>query len=178
MPHTTFRGLATAALLAATLAAAGAPAALAADPKVIGSFKDWNAFTFDESGKTVCYISSQPKKKEPASARRGDIYVLVTHRPSEKTFDVVSFILGYPLRKGSEATVEIDGKSFSLFTDGETAWARDADTDKAIVAAMRTGSRMVMKGTSQRNTKTTDSYSLAGISEAHEAIGTACKAPR
>lgn len=174
MPPSTFRCLAIAAVAAVTVLAT-APAG-AADPKVLGSFKDWNAFTFDESGKPVCYISSQPQKKEPAGARRGDIYVLVTHRPAEKTLDVVSFIVGYPLRKGSDATVEIDGKSFTLFTDGETAWARDAETDRAIVAAMRAGSTMVMKGVSQRGTRTTDTYSLAGVSDAHDAIGTACKA--
>lgn len=152
--------------------------ALAADPKVLGSFKDWNAFAFDESGHKVCYISSQPKKKEPAAARRGDIYVLVTHRPSEKTFDVVSFIVGYPLKKGSEAAVDIDGKKFALFTDGEAAWARDAETDKALVAALRAGKTLIMKGTSQRGTNTTDTYSLSGVADAYDAIGAACDVKR
>lgn len=171
MPKRTIRHLATAATVLASLTAVEAGAA---DPKVLGSFKDWNAFTFEESGNTVCYISSQPQKTLPNNVRRGDIYVLVTHRPAEKTYDVVSFIVGYPLRKGSDATVEIDGKTFNLFTDGETAWARDAETDKAIAAAMRAGRDMVMKGVSQRGTRTTDTYSLIGVTDAYTAIGEAC----
>jgi hypothetical protein len=33
---------------------------------------------------------------------------------------------------------------------------------------------MVVKGTSSRGTKTTDSYSLLGFTKAHKAIDTAC----
>ena len=168
------------AAVAALALAAFAQGALAAEPKVLGTFKDWNAFAFDEGGNKVCYISSQPKKKEPAAARRGDIYVLVTHRPGEKSLDVVSFIAGYPFKKESEATVDLGGKTIKLFTDGETAWARDTETDKAVVAAMRDpkARTMVMKGTSSRGTRTTDTYSLDGMSEAYGAINAACGVKR
>lgn len=168
------------AAVAALALTAFAHAALAAEPKALGSFKDWNAFAFDEGGHKVCYMSSQPKKKEPAGAKRGDIYVLVTHRPAEKSFDVVSFIAGYSFKKESEATADVGAKNFKLFTDGETAWARDADTDKALVAAMKEakGKPMVMKGTSARGTRTADTYSLDGMAEAYGAINTACGVKR
>ncbi|WP_246337469.1 invasion associated locus B family protein [Azospirillum oleiclasticum] len=175
MPHSTIRRLAVAAAVTATVSVG---AAAAADPKVLGSFKDWNAFSFEESGNTVCYASSQPKRKEPAAAKRGDIYVLITHRPAEKTFDVVSFMMGYPLKKGVDAAVTIDGKAYSLFTDGESAWARDTETDRALVQAMKAGRSMTIKGTSQRGTTTTDTYSLSGVSDAYEAMGTACNVKR
>lgn len=138
LPIRTIRRTAGAALLlAGPILAATVATASAADPRLLGTFKDWNAFAFDEGGHKVCYLSSQPKKKEPAAAKRGDIYVLVTHRPAEKALDVVSVVVGYPLKKDSESTLDVAGKSFKLFTDGETAWARDADTDKAVTAAMR-----------------------------------------
>jgi len=172
----TVRGAAV-ALLALTALADGA---LAAEPKVLGTFKDWKAFVFEESGQKVCYMSSQPKKKEPASAKRGDAYLLVTHRPGEKSLDVVSFTVGYPFRKDSEALVDVGSKSFKLFTDGETAWARDAETDKAVVAALRDAKAksVVMKGTSGRGTGTTDTYSLDGVGEAYGAINQACGVKR
>ena len=37
------------------------------------------------------------------------------------------------------------------------------------------GARLVVKGTSSRGTKTTDTYSLKGFSAAFKAIGKACK---
>ena len=172
-------GAAFAGSVLSTVFAAGltaAPAA-AADPRHLGTVKDWNAFVFEEKGQKVCYISSQPKKTEP-KAKRGDIYTLVTHRPAEKALDVVSVIVGYPFKKGSEAEVNIDGKDFKLFTDGETAWARDADGDRAVTAAMRDGKQMVVKGVSGRGTKTTDTYSLTGVGQAYDAINEACGVKR
>ncbi|WP_109051843.1 invasion associated locus B family protein [Azospirillum sp. TSA6c] len=174
-----FAGSVVSSILAAGFLAAGvtaAPAA-AADPRHLGTFKDWNAFLFEEKGQKVCYISSQPKKSEP-KAKRGDIYTLVTHRPAEKALDVVSVIVGYPFKKGSEAEVSIDGKDFKLFTDGETAWARDADADRAVTSALRNGKQMVVKGVSGRGTKTTDTYSLAGVGQAYDAINEACGVKR
>jgi invasion protein IalB len=160
-----------AGLIALTLAAGPAGAA---DPKLLGNHKDWAAYSFEEGGKKVCYVSSMPKSSDPKGAKRGAIYTLITHRPAENANNVVSVALGYPLRKGSEVTVEIEKKSFALFTDGETGWARDTDTDKALVQALRGGGKLVVKGVSQRGTKTTDTYSLAGAGEALGAIGDAC----
>ncbi|SMH57817.1 invasion associated locus B family protein [Azospirillum agricola] len=180
LPFRAIRRTAGAALvLAASLLVIAGPAG-AADPRLLGTFKDWNAFAFEEKGSKVCYISSQPKKKEPAAAKRGDVYVLVTHRPTEKTLDVVSFIAGYPFKKESETVLDVAGKSFKLFTDGETAWARDSDTDKAVTAAMRDakGKPMVVKGVSGRGTKTTDTYSLDGLAQAYDAINQACNVKR
>ncbi|WP_207462538.1 invasion associated locus B family protein [Azospirillum sp. SYSU D00513] len=175
LANRTRRRAARAALVLAgpILVALGGTAA-AAEPRQLGTFKDWNAFAFEEGGNKVCYVSSQPKKTEPANVRRGNIYALVTHRPAERALDVVSVLIGYPFKEGTEATVEVDRKPFSLFTDGETAWARDAETDKALAAAMRAGASMTVKGTSSRGTRTTDTYSLAGISQAYEAINEAC----
>ncbi len=176
----TRRTTGAALLLAGSLLTVATTSAGAADPRLLGTFKDWNAFAFEEGGRKVCYISSQPKKKEPKAARRGDVYVLVTHRPAEKALDVVSFIAGYPFKKDSEMEVDVGGKPFKLFTDGETAWARDADTDKAVAAALREtkGKPMVVKGVSARGTKTTDSYSLDGLTQAYDAINQACGVKR
>ena len=76
---------------------------------------------------------------------------------------------------GIEVALTVDdNKNFRLFTQGETAWAKDADTDKALVTAMRSGSRMVVKGTSTRGTLTTDTYSLSGFSRAYERASREC----
>jgi len=181
LPFRTIRRAVGAALaLAGPILVATTSHAGAADPRLLGTFKDWNAFAFEEGGHKVCYISSQPRKKEPAAAKRGDVYALVTHRPAEKTLDVVSFIVGYTFKKDAETTVEVGSKSFKLFTEGETAWARDAETDKAITAAMRDakGKPMVVKGTSARGTKTTDTYGTDGIAQAYDAINQACSVKR
>lgn len=156
------------------LAAIGGADGYAA-PKELGSFSDWTAYLLDDKGAKVCYVASQPKKAEGNYSSRGDIFALVTHRPQAKTLNVVSIIAGYPYRDKSEAALTIDdSKNFQLFTQSETAWAKDAETDKSLVGAMRQGSRMVVKGTSARGTATTDTYSLAGFSRAYERASREC----
>jgi invasion protein IalB len=167
--------LTTAAFCAATLAAAVAPAqAQSADPEILGSYTDWTAYTYTEGGNKVCYMASQPKKAEGNYDKRGDIFVLVTHRPADSTSDVVSIVAGYDYKGESDVTVNIDGRTFSLFTHGERAWARDTATDKSMVGSMRAGRSMKVEGTSERGTKTVDTYSLSGFTAAHQAISKAC----
>ena len=62
-----------------------------------------------------------------------------------------------------------------MFTKGRNAWNRDAQVDRAMVEAMKGGSELVIKGTSQRGTLTTDTYSLNGFSAALAAIMKACE---
>lgn len=147
---------------------------MAAEPRSIGKYSQWEAFVFMEDGNKVCYMASQPTKAEGNYTRRDDVFALITHRPAEGTKNVFSYITGYPYKSGSDATLKIDSNTFSLFTQDETAWAPDAATDGKIADAIRKGSNMVIKGTSTRGTLTTDTFSLKGSSAAHDAITKEC----
>lgn len=142
--------------------------------KQIAAFKDWSAHSEGKDKARTCWIYSEPVKDEGNYKRRGRIYLLVTHRPGEKTFNQVQFTAGYTYKKGSAVQVAIGAKKFELFTNGDTAWARSTKDDKDLVAAMRGGARMIVTGQSSRGTKTRDTYSLSGVSAAHRAIDKAC----
>lgn len=156
------------------LVVASLSAASAAEPKVIGSYKSWSAHLFEEKKGKVCYLHGVPSKSAGKYTRRGEVYLQVTHRPSAKTRNEVSVTAGYTHKKGSEVKAAIDGKTFVLFTEGDTAWAGDEKSDSLLVAAMRAGRIMVVKGISARGTATTDTYSLSGFTAAHRAISKAC----
>lgn len=160
-------------LAMAVVLAAGAPA-YAAEPKALGTFSTWEAWELEDAGGKVCYMLSAPTKDSGAYKSRDDIYALVTHRPAEGTKNVFSYIAGYDYQAKSEATLKIGDQKFGLFTQGETAWAPDANTDNAITEAIRKGSNMVLSGTSSRGTATVDTFSLKGSGGAHEAINKAC----
>ncbi|MGE0723584.1 MAG: invasion associated locus B family protein [Alphaproteobacteria bacterium] len=167
-------------LIAAALLMGGAQSAVAATPAVekLGTFQDWSAYAYSERGAKVCFVQSTPKDSLPKGAKRSAINALVTHRPAERAIDVVSLLMGYPLKPGTEVEVDIDGRDFKLFVDKETAWARDSTTDRALAEAMVKGAKMVVKGVSTRGTKTTDSYSLTGFGAAHAAITKGCDVKR
>jgi len=146
----------------------------AAEPRLLGTFGDWTAYTFQESGKKVCYMASKPQKAEGNYTQRGDIYALITHRPAENTRDVFSYITGYPYKAGSEVTIKANGSTFKLFTQDDTAWTPDSNADKSLTSAIRKGSDMVVKGTSRRGTLTTDTFSLKGSGAAYSKITSEC----
>ncbi|VAV99237.1 hypothetical protein MNBD_ALPHA08-1102 [hydrothermal vent metagenome] len=165
-------------IVGATFALLMAPVAAIAQPKpdLLGSFKDWAAYTYNNGKSKVCYIVSQPKDSSPKGLNRDAVFFLVTHRPGDKVRNEVNTIIGYPFRKGSTTSVTIDKASaFKFFTSGDGAWAGSKDADGKVVRAMKAGGSMVVVGRSGRGTRTTDRYSLAGVSAAMKKIDEVCQ---
>ena len=150
--------------------------ASAQEPKPAGTFGNWTAYTYKTRKGPVCYIVSQPVKSELSrkGASRDPAYFLVTHRPGDKVRGEVSTIIGYPFRKNSMPTVTIDGKTFRLFAVDDGAWTDSPAMDRKIVAAMKKGRTMVVKGVSQRGTQSVDTYSLKGVTAALRKIDELC----
>jgi hypothetical protein len=158
--------------------AAAAAAQPSPTPKSIGSAQGWTAYTYPVNGGVVCYAVGEPTKKEPATARRDRVDALVTHNTAEKTTNVISFVAGYAFADKAEVELDVDGKKFKLFTNADTAWARDTATDKAVTDALAKGKQAVVKGSSARGTATTDTYSLAGFTQVLGLIDKACNVKR
>jgi invasion protein IalB len=156
---------------------AAKPEAKKPETKRIGSFQGWQAYQLDGKDGRTCYLHGLPEKKEPASVKRGEIYLLVTHKTATKVRNEVSIVFGYGLKPQSPAQASIGKDSFEMFTHGEAAWAADAATDAKLVDALKKGKQLTVKGTSARGTATTDTYSLAGFGEALKAIDKACGLP-
>lgn len=142
---------------------------------LIGTYRDWDAYMRTENGRRECFMISMPKSTAPKNVNRGSIYVTVTHRPAAKVKNEVSAIVGYPFRKNSTASATVGGQRFDLFTQGDGAWLDNSKADSRMVSAMKKGSKLVLKGLSQRGTNTTDRYSLMGFTAAHNAISQACR---
>ncbi len=142
--------------------------------KIIGTYGDWKAYSFTENGSIVCYASAQPRQRQPESLQRGDVYLLVTHRPSGNSFDVISITNGYTFLSGSAVQAIFSQSSYSLFVNDDTAWAKASSTDSQISASLRRGGSLIVIGTSAHRTNTTDTYSLNGASFALDAIDKAC----
>jgi hypothetical protein len=161
-------------LACAMIVGLGATTAYAEKPKLLGTYGDWSAYSFNEGGKKVCYMVTQPIKAEGKYSSRGDIFALVTHRPSEKTKNVFSYITGYTYKDGSDVSVNVNNKNFTLFTQKDMAWTPSQDEDNRLAENIRKGSKMIVKGKSSRGTLTTDTISLKGSGGAHDAINKAC----
>lgn len=178
------RALLAAGLVIAAVAPAGAapakPAAAAAKPTAaqpptsLGKFKDWTAWKGTDANGLICYVSSEPTSSKPAGVNRDPVHFLVVNRKGLGTRNEVQTLIGYPLKKDSKPTATIDGKSYPMIADGNGAWLASAADEDGFVAKLKAGKTLVVNGTSQRGTDTTDTYSLAGATAALEASDKAC----
>jgi len=150
------------------------PASPAPPSQRLGTAEGWTAYVYKDKTGQVCYLAGGPQKSEPANAKRKSPTAMVTHRSEEKVANVVSFVEGYTLKEGSDASLDIGGAKFDLFTKGDSAWARTADLDKTIVEAMAKGKQAIVKGTPQKGRPTTDTYALGGFAQALAMIDKAC----
>ncbi|MDR3438692.1 invasion associated locus B family protein [Telmatospirillum sp.] len=160
-------------LLVAVVSTVTALPASADSAKSLGKSGDWESFAYtDKSGK-VCYAASLPKRSLNAPKGRAETYVSITHRPNDKSFDVVSVAGGFTYKKDAPAEIDINGAKFDFYTTGDSAWARN---DKAVVQAMLKGKSLVVHGTPVKGDQTADTYSLDGFVKAYADIGKACGA--
>lgn len=158
------------------LSGVGMSSALAEPPKSLGKFGYWAAYATQEGENKVCYMSitaAAPEKKG-SKTKRGNVVLMITHRPTEGSTDVISYAAGTKFKSSSDATFKIGGQDFNLFTQGDTAWARDAVGDHAIAAALRKAQSLTVLGTTSGGAAIADTVNLKGVADAYYAIGTAC----
>lgn len=166
----------SAILLTTAVLCFGTPAmAQDSTPESLGTFGDWQAYSYTGKEGKVCFVMSAPKEMKPDNVKRDPASFLVTHRPKQNVTSEISVIIGYTFKDGGPVSVEVEGQSFTLNPSGDGAWAQTAADDRKIVASLKKGSSMLVKGTSWRGTATADSYSLSGIAAAIDKIDEACK---
>jgi len=140
----------------------------------VGRFGEWDVFTTGGKAKT-CYTLARPKERAPASLKRDDAYVFISNRPGENVQNEVSVIMGFPMKDGSEPSADIGGAAFQLVAKGSNAWLKNPAEEGKFVEAMRRGAKLVVKASSARGHASTDTYSLAGISDALARIRKECQ---
>ena len=136
----------------------------------LGVFSDWGAFR--DAAVPRCYAIAMPT----ASRLQRDFepFATIGTWPRRGLRGQVHFRLSRKLRRDSSITVSIGGKRFELTGGGGDAWAKDRTMDAAIVAAMRSADRMVVRATDTRGRRFSNTYSLAGVATAMDAATLAC----
>lgn len=150
------------------------PAFAAPQPEQLGKSGNWAAFQHGEGRRHVCYIAATPVKSEGKYKKRDAVFLMVAHRPGEKTRNVVSHIAGYPYDRQTAIVAQIGKKNFVMVPNGDTAWTPNQKTDDILTKALREGKTLKIIGKSARGTQTTDTYDLTGISRAISMIDKAC----
>src|SRR5262245_4824104 len=156
---------------------AQAPGGGGAQPTLLGTYGDWGAYSGNSGGRKVCFALSKPTsaQTEPPNRPRDPSYLFISTRPAENVRNEVSIIIGYGFKPNSEASVEIGSAKFSMYTQNDGAWIKNAAEEQRMVEAMRKSGDLVIKGTSARGTASTDRYSLKGLGQALDRTAQECK---
>ncbi|MFC0240831.1 invasion associated locus B family protein [Rhodopseudomonas telluris] len=147
-----------------------------AEPTLIGQFGTWGAYMAAPNGKKVCFVLAKPSssKTTPAGRPRDPAYAFISTRPAEKVVNEVSVMIGYPLKPGSESTMEVGGASFAMYTQGDGIWIKNAAEEDRLVEALRKAPEVTVKGVSAKGTATTDVFSLKGLAQALDKVAQNC----
>jgi Invasion associated locus B (IalB) protein len=162
---------------AAPVTQASAPASGGVQPLLLGQYGDWGAYTATPGGKKVCFALAKPagSQTNPANRPRDPAYMFISSRPAEKVRDEVSIIIGYGFKANSDATIDLAGTNFAMYTQNDGAWIKNAAEEARLVESMRKGADLVVKGTSARGTQSADTYSLKGLAQALDRVSQECK---
>jgi invasion protein IalB len=146
-----------------------------AAPSLIAQYGDWGVYVSQSPKTKICYALSQPKDRQPAGLKRDPGYFFISTRPGENIRNEVSVVVGFTIKDGADATVEIGAASFPFFTKNDGAWMKNAAEEARLIEALRKGHDFTVKSTSQRGNPTNDRYSLSGIGQALDRVGQECK---
>lgn len=136
---------------------------------------DWTLYGADDGGGRLCFISTQPFDTKPDTATRQAIHFYISAWPKDGVKTEVSVRFATPLRKASEPTVTIGPTAFKMFVKDDKAFIADATAELKLIDAMKKGSKMLVEAVSARGTANSDLYSLAGFTQALQALTTKCK---
>lgn len=163
--------------LAFSAAPAWGQASPAAGAQLLGQYGDWGAYAASPGGKKVCFALAKPASSttNPPNRPRDQAWLFVSNRPAEQVKEEVSVIIGYPFKTNSEATAEVAGSTFAMYTQKDGAWIKNAAEEARLIEAMRRGSEVTIRGESGRGTKTTDVFSLKGVSQALDRSAQECR---
>ena len=147
------------------------------EPTLIGQFGGWGAYSASPNGKTVCFALAKPasSKTNPPNRPRDPAYAFISTRPADKVSNEVSIMIGYTLKPGSDATLEVGGTRYAMFVQGDGLWIKNAAEEERLVDALRKGTDATVKGVSAKGTETTDIFALRGLAQALDKLGQTCR---
>jgi len=175
----------------------------ASKPALVATFGDWNVFVGQAGKGRICYTLAQPKSREPTSLTRDPGYAFISDRPAEGVRNEVSFIMGFDVAGGADASEAkldpkasekpasksdaksktpagpapvalVDETSFEMLPKGGNLWVKNAAKEGALITEMRKGAKLVIKAASLRGHQSVDTYSLTGFGQALDRLQKEC----
>lgn len=133
----------------------------------LGVYDGWAAFKDEKPLR--CYAIAKAQGSPPAPA-----YATISNWPDRKVRGTLHLVLSRDVADKTGVRLAVGDKRFTLVVNGRNAWAKDARDDAAIIAALRSATRMSVSASSAKGGTFTDRYTLTGVATAMDAATVAC----
>ena len=134
----------------------------------IGVFRSWGAFR--DAVPPRCYAIAQPV----AAGGSGGGFASVATWPGRGLRNSLAVRLSRARDRSAGVTLTIGERRFDLVANSRDAFAADAPSDRALVAAIRSGRSMSIEAVADGGRPFADVYSLSGAATAIDAAALAC----
>ena len=146
---------------------------IAADPKSIGKYKNWETFVYNDTKGKVCFAQTVPLERAPKNFKRQPSRLFVTFRKSENVKNEISITSGHEYR--SSSVIAKSGKNeFALFSQGDFAWLIDGEEEFNLIKTMKKASKLSVSAVAKNGSQTKDLYSMMGFTKAYNAARKSC----
>ena len=153
--------------LAALLLLAVATPATARD--TIGIYKGWGAFR--DAAPDRCFAIARPVM----AGGRASGFASIATWPKRGLRASLHVRLSRERDRSAGVALTVGERRFALVANGLDAWANDAPSDRAIVAALRSGRSMSVEAVGVGGRPFADVYALPGAATAIDAAVLACR---
>lgn len=136
----------------------------------LGMFSGWGAFRDPAVPRCYAIAMAVPSTK----ARDYQPYAAIGTWPRREVRGQVHFRLSRKLAPGTPIVLSIGRDRFRLTGGGGDAWAADRRMDAAIVAAMRSATRMTVSARDAQGRRFSNTWQLAGAATAMDAAAVGC----
>ena len=142
-------------------------------PKSIGKYKSWEAFTYSGSNGKICFAQTIPLDRAPKNLKRDPSRLFVTFRKNEKIKNELSVTSGHMYKKSS--VMAKSGKNeFLFFSQGNFAWLIDGEEEFNLIKTMKRASKLSVTARTSTGTETKDMYSMMGFTKAYNTARKSC----
>lgn len=150
-----------------------AVAAPAAAKDSLGVYDRWAAFR--DQSPLRCYAIAAPVQ----AARNGQWrpFAAIGSWPEQGARGQLHIRLSHARNQRAKVTLSVGERRFELVAGNADAWAPDARTDAAIIAAMRSGRSMSVETLAATGQPFADVYTLRGAATAIDAATLGCVNP-
>jgi hypothetical protein len=157
------------------MASIGVETVASAQTRSISRFGDWTVYAHDEASGRICFASSPPRASDPPQDTGFKPLLYVSSWPREGVRAEVSVKTASPLKPGALGSIIVDKATFKLTASGDRAYVLDSTDELKLLEAMKKGSSVIVVAQTEQGVVAKDTYALSGITQALQAITSACK---